>query len=361
MKTFPFIYNEPREFLKSLQPKEWADFLLGEINPRFSTTAIKAKVVAVREETADTKTIVLKPNWLWKGFRSGQHVPVTVEIAGRRVTRFYSLSSHPKDKHLSITVKRQKGGLVSNFINQNIKKGDLLELGEASGEFVLPKMIPSKLLFLAGGSGITPIHSILKQLQSSKYDGKATLLYFVRSYEDVILRSSLEEIAKTTGWLNIRYIFSDVPKEGYDSGFLTKEILKKYTDDLKSYSVYVCGPAPMQTKALSLLEGNEVKSELFLLPGQTSLKVKKSGTVDVFLSLSHKTIQVKGERSLLEELEDQGIYPQSGCRMGICHTCVCKKAVGSVTDLSNGEVSELGEENIQICVSRAESNLELEL
>ncbi|MCW7468761.1 ferredoxin reductase [Leptospira kanakyensis] len=361
MKTFPFIFNEPRQFLSSLQGKEWADFLLGEINPRFSVTAIKAKVVAVREETADAKTIVLKPNWLWKGFRSGQHVPVTVEIAGRRVTRFYSLSSRPDDKLLSITVKRQKGGLVSNFINTNIKKGDVLELGEATGEFVLPKTLPSKFLFLAGGSGITPIHSILKQLEANQFKGKATLLYFVRSFEDIILRSSLEEIAKSTGWLEIKYIFSDVPKEGYDSGFLTKEILQKYAEDLKSYSVYVCGPAPMQTKALSLLEGNEIKSELFLLPGQTSLKVKKTGTVDVFLSLSHKTIQVKGERSLLEELEDQGIYPQSGCRMGICHTCVCKKAVGSVTDLSNGEVSELGEENIQICVSRAESNLELEL
>ncbi|EMY68439.1 ferredoxin reductase [Leptospira vanthielii] len=361
MKTFPFIFNEPKQFLNFLQPKEWADFLLGEINPRFSVTAIKAKVVAVREETADAKTLVLKPNWLWKGFSAGQHIPVTVEIAGRRVTRFYSLSSTPGEKYLSITVKRQSGGLVSNFINQNIKKGDLLELGEVSGEFVLPKTLPSKFLFLAGGSGITPIHSILKQLQSLKYNGKVTLLYFVRSFEDIILRSSLEEIAKATGWLEIRYVFSDVPKDGYDSGFLTKEILQKYTDDLKSYSVYVCGPAPMQTKALSLLEGNEVKSELFMLPGQSSVKVKKTGTVDVFLSLSHKTIQVKGERSLLEELEEQGIYPQSGCRMGICHTCVCKKAAGSVTDLSKDELSELGEENIQICISRAESNLELEL
>lgn len=361
MKTFPFIYNEPKEFLGSLQLKDWADFLLGEINPRFSVTAIKAKVMEVREETADAKTFVLKPNWLWKGFVSGQHVPVTLEIAGRRVTRFYSLSSAPNSKYVSITVKRQSGGIVSNFINQNIKKGDLLELGEPQGEFVLPKILPSKFLFLAGGSGITPIHSILKQLQSMKYTGKATLLYFVRSFEDIILRSSLEEMAKATGWLDIRYIFSDVPKEGYDSGFLTKEILQKYTDDLKSYSVYVCGPGPMQTKALSLLEGNEVKSELFMLPGQSSLKVIKTGTVDVFLSLSHKTIQVKGERSLLEELEDQGIYPQSGCRMGICHTCVCKKSAGSVTDLAIGEVSGLGEQNIQICISRAESNLELEL
>ncbi|XDD46135.1 flavin reductase family protein [Leptospira sp. WS39.C2] len=361
MKTFPFIYNGPREFIQSLQPKEWADFFLGELNPRFSVTAIKAKVVSVIDETSDAKTLVLKPNWLWKGFQSGQHVPVTVEIGGRRVTRFFSLSSHPKDKYLHITVKRQKGGLVSNFLNQNIKTGDLLELGEASGEFVLTKDVPNELLFLAGGSGITPIHSILKELQAIKYSGKAKLLYFVRSYDDIILKSSLESIAKDANWLTIHYIFSEIPKEGFSSGFLSKEILDQHVSNLKTSSVYVCGPSPMQTKALSLLEGLPVKSELFLLPGQNQTNVKKEGTVDVFLTLSHKTIQVKGERSILEELEEQGIYPQSGCRMGICHTCVCKKQTGEVTDLSNGEKSQLGEENIQICVSRAESNLELEL
>lgn len=361
MKTFPFIYNEPRDFLKSLQPKAWADFFLGELSPRFSVTAIKAKVIAVKEETPDTKSFVLNPNWLWKGFQSGQHVPVTVEIAGRRVTRFYSLSSQPNDKYLQITVKRQKGGLVSNFLNQNVKKGDILELGEASGEFVLEKNPPKDLLFLAGGSGITPIYSIFQELQKLNGDRNVTLLYFVRSYEDIIFRSSFESMQKNASWFKVHFVFSDVPKEGYESGFLTKEILDKYVPNLKSTSVYVCGPAPMQTKALSLLEGLSVKSELFLLPGQNVTNVKKEGTVDVFLSLSHKTIQVKGERSLLEELEEQGIYPQSGCRMGICHTCVCKKQAGSVTDLSSGEKSQLGEENIQICVSRAESNLEIEL
>ncbi|PJZ87398.1 hypothetical protein CH369_03510 [Leptospira levettii] len=361
MKTFPFIYNQPKEFLNFLQPKEWADFFLGELNPRFSVTTTKAKVIDIRDETADAKTFVLKPNWLWKGFLSGQHVPVTVEIAGRRVTRFYSLSSHPNDKYLQITVKRQKGGLVSNFLNQNTKKGDILEIGEASGEFVLSKELPKELLFLAGGSGITPIHSILRDLQALNYNGKATLLYFVRSVDDIILKSSIDLIEKNNQWLTVHYILSDVPKEGYTSGFLTKEILDQYVPNLKSTSVYVCGPSPMQTKALSLLEGLPVKSELFLLPGQNLTNVKKEGTVDVYLSLSHKTIQVKGERSILDELEEQGIYPQSGCRMGICHTCVCKKQAGTVTDLSNGEKSQLGEENIQICVSRAESNLELEL
>lgn len=364
MKTFPFIYNQPKDFVKSLQPGEWAEFLLSEINPKLSLSTIKAKVVKITEETADTKTFVLNPNWLWKGFSAGQHLPVTVEIAGRNVTRFYSLSSSPKEKLISITVKRQKGGLVSNYLNEKVKVGDILELGKPSGEFTIgepSESAPESLLFLAGGSGITPIHSILKKLEASSYKGKATLLYFVRTSADIILKSSLEKIQEKNEFLKIQYILSDEKKEGYDSGFLTDEIVKKYVPNLEGVSVYVCGPGPMQQKALTLFPNNPIKSELFLLPTQIQNPVKKEGTVEVTLSLSHKTIQLKGEKSLLDELEEQGIFPQSGCRMGICHTCVCKKTSGLVTDLSNGEKSELGEENIQLCVSRAENALELEL
>lgn len=361
MKTLPFIYNQPKEFLKSLQPGEWADFLLSEINPKFSMSAIKAKVVAVKEETNDTKTFVLSPNWLWKGFVAGQHIPVTVEIAGRRVTRFYSLSSGPKEKYISITVKRQQGGLVSNYLNQKTQVGDILELGKPSGDFIMDIKAPKSLLLLAGGSGVTPIHSILKQLESNKYDGDVTLLYFVRTSEDIILKSSLESLEKNNSWLTIHYIFSDEKKEGFEYGFLSDEIVSKLVKNQNERAVYVCGPGPMQQKALSMFVSNPIKSELFLLPSQILNKVKKEGTVEVTLSLSHKTLQLKGERSILEELEEQGIYPQSGCRMGICHTCVCKKTSGAVTDISNGELSELGEENIQLCVSRAENSLELEL
>ncbi|HMV44653.1 MAG TPA: 2Fe-2S iron-sulfur cluster binding domain-containing protein, partial [Leptospiraceae bacterium] len=83
--------------------------------------------------------------------------------------------------------------------------------------------------------------------------------------------------------------------------------------------------------------------------------------VSVTLTKSHRTILVKGEKNLLEELEDNGIYPQSGCRMGICHTCACTKKTGTVTNLQEGTVSENKDETIQLCLSRAEENLELDL
>ncbi|MDF3818622.1 iron-sulfur cluster-binding domain-containing protein [Leptospira sp. 96542] len=361
MKTFPFIFNKPLDVWQSLQPKEWADFILGELNPRFSFTATKAKVVGVVSETADAKTFVLKPNWLWKGFKAGQHTPVTVEIGGRRVTRFYSLSSAPNEKYISVTIKRQQGGLVSNFLNEKTKLGDVWELGNPTGDFSLDSNTKENILCLAGGSGITPIHSIIRDLGTKNFDGKLTLLYFAKSFEDLILYSSIERLKSQHSWLTVHYIFSDVPKEGYVFGFLSEEIVNQFLPNYKEHSIMVCGPGPMQTKAISMFEGCDLKSELFLLPTQIKTKMKKDSVVEVTLTKSFKTIELKGERSILEELEEQGIFPPSGCRMGICHTCVCKKNTGSVTDLATGEVSELGEENIQLCVSRAENNLELEL
>jgi len=277
------------------------------------------------------------------------------------VTRFYSLSNSPSEKQIFITVKKQNGGLVSHFINERIQKGDILELGAAQGEFVLPSVLPKKILMIAGGSGITPIHSIIKELSAKKYEGDVKLLYFSRFREDIIFFDSFAQLEKTHSWLNIKHVLTDVPMEGFDSGFLTKDMLDAYTPDLADRTVFLCGQAPLQKSAKALLGDKEVLSELFLLPNQVLADVKSTGPKEVVLLQSHKTILLKGEKSILDELEDNGIYAPSGCKMGICHTCVCKKVSGSVTNVLNQEVSGVGEENIQICVSRATEKLELDL
>jgi ferredoxin-NADP reductase len=361
MKTLPFIYNQPKEFLAALQPKEWADFVLGEINPLFSFTATKARVIGIRSESSDSKTLVLQTNRNWKGFQAGQHVPVTIEIAGRRVTRFYSLSSSPKEKYPTITVKKQNGGLVSHFINERVQVGDILELGSAQGDFVLPKELPAKILMIAGGSGITPIHSLLQELSSSNYTGQVKLLYFSRFREDIIFYDSFAKLESENSWLEVKHVLTDVQADGFDFGFLTNEMLRSFVPDLEDRLVYLCGPAPLQTPAKVMLGSVPVISELFLLPSQVINQGSSTGPKEVVLLQSHKTILLKGEKSILEELEDNGIYAPSGCKMGICHTCVCKKVSGSVTNLLNQTVSGEGEENIQICVSRAEERIELDL
>ena len=148
---------------------------------RPSLTEVRARVLGVVNETSDTKTFVLRPNALWRGAQPGQHVLVQVEVNGRRHSRAYSLSRIAAGE-AAITVKRQ--GLVSAFLHEQVRPGQVLTLSQAQGDFVLPAgvegALPAKLLFLSAGSGITPVMALRDQLLASGYQGDLKFLHISR-------------------------------------------------------------------------------------------------------------------------------------------------------------------------------------
>jgi len=139
------------------------EFWLGEIRPAWSIDELRARVVDVIDETHDVKTFVLAPNAAWPGHRAGQYVPVDVEIDGKRVRRCYSISSAPGER-IAITVKRVADGRVSTWVHERIQRGDVLPLGAPAGDFVVAEEAPGKLLLISGGSGVTPVMAILRDL-----------------------------------------------------------------------------------------------------------------------------------------------------------------------------------------------------
>ena len=171
-----------------------AEFWMGELDPLRSLTEIRARVVEVVEETEDTKTFVLQPNAAWRGHRAGQHASVEVEVNGVRVRRCYSISSRPGEALVSITVKRVPGGRVSAWLHEHTRSGDILRLGAAAGDFVLPGATPAKLLLLSGGSGITPVMSMLRDLGAHDALDDVVFVHYARSRADVIFG---EELAAT--------------------------------------------------------------------------------------------------------------------------------------------------------------------
>lgn len=359
MKTFPLKYNKMQEYKEYFNPKDWIEFVLGEINPMFSTSKVKGRILSIHLETETARTFTIETNRKIS-FKAGQYIPVTVEVNGRRLTRYYSISSAPSEGLLQITIKRQKDGLVSNFMHDHLSLGSVIELGEAKGEFVLTENLPEKLLLIAGGSGITPIYSILKTLSKMGYTGEATLLYFSRSKEDVIFHEAIQNLEKNNSFLKTHFILTDIESNGFQFGFLSEKMLKTLVPDFELRTTYLCGPKSLQDSVKDLLPKDKIISENFQ-PFLKSSAKRHLKDVSVTLTKSHRTILVKGEKNLLEELEDNGIYPQSGCRMGICHTCACTKKTGTVTNLQEGTVSENKDETIQLCLSRAEENLELDL
>ena len=360
MKTFPFKYHKPSEYLDLLNPKNMFNFLLEELNPVYSISKTRAKIISIHLETKETKTLVLRVNKKGFRFQAGQYVPVTVEINGKRVTRYYSISSMPSEVNLRITVKRQKQGLVSNFVHESLQLGDFVELGEAQGSFVLPKALPGKFLFVAGGSGITPVYSILNTLQNQNYTGSVKRLYFSRTKEEIIFYSDLNSLREKFPTLAVKFILTDEDSLGFRTGFFTREMLLELVPDFSERLTYLCGPGTLQESVKSIIPKEKHIPENFQPFLKTSTK-REAKQVEVTLTKSHKTLLLNGTKNLLEELEDNGIYPQSGCRMGICHTCACTKKSGVVTNLQEDSISESGEETIQLCLSRAEDNLELDL
>ena len=148
-----------------------------EVSPTFSLSALRARVVDIVVETPDTKTFVLEPNRHWPGHLAGQFVPVEVEVDGVTMVRCYSISSAPHQKHLALTVKRVPSGRVSGALHDRLRVGDVLRLGAPTGDFVLPAQPPKKLLLLSGGSGVTPVMSILRSLANANANAMPDVVF----------------------------------------------------------------------------------------------------------------------------------------------------------------------------------------
>jgi ferredoxin-NADP reductase len=339
-----------------------AEIWLGEIDPLLSLHEIRARVLEVIEETADTKTFVLQPNAAWRGHRAGQHTLVEVEIDGVRVRRCYSISSAPGDALVSITVKRMPEGRVSTWLHEQVRAGQILRLGAPAGDFVLPATAPEKLLLLSGGSGITPLMSILRNLAARDAIDDLVFVHHARSRADVIFGNELAELAACHTGLRLLLCLDDdasTPR-GFDETHFAELV-----PDFAERSTFLCGPGPLMDRAQrlwesvgasELLERERFTPALRLVPPASS-----ANAVQVRLTRSGRDVVAEGEGSLLEQLERAGERPAHGCRIGICHSCKCRKQSGAVQNLVTGEVSSEPDQEIQLCISVPRSDLELGL
>ncbi len=145
------------------------DDVLDVFHPLRAGAELRGRIVEVRPETAESATLVIKPGRDWRGHVPGQYVRVGVDVDGVRLWRTYSLTHGPRaDRCISITVKAIPDGVVSNHLVHRARAGQMIQLAQAQGEFVLPQPIPPKLLLVTAGSGITPVIGMLRNLFSAR-------------------------------------------------------------------------------------------------------------------------------------------------------------------------------------------------
>jgi ferredoxin-NADP reductase len=344
------------------------DFYAGVLSRGLTARKITARVEAVRDETPSVKSFVIRPNGHFRGFRAGRHVNVTVEIHGKRHTRCYSPSNAPDETgKLVLTVKREPRGLVSNWMHDRLRPGDWVELGQAFGDFSLSSNAPRKLLLIAGGSGVTPIASILRDLCARDAANDVVVLIYGRTRSDLIFAEDLTTLARRHRGLRLTF---GVTRGDAATGDLTGRFSFLHIDhvapDVRERQTFVCGPRMLidGVRALWAERGMTapLKTETFA-PAEPMAADDgaAASSVQVNTTRALRPFAADTASSLLVQAERAGLSPKSGCRHGICFTCTCRKKTGVVRNIVTGAVSAEPNEDIRLCVSVPLSDLTLDL
>ena len=312
---------------------------------RATAACVELRVARVIDETHDTRSFVLEvPEPLRERFRyvAGQFLSFKIPLDGQVLTRSYSLSSSPEwEPEHKVTVKRVEGGRVSNWMNDEVREGDTLMVVPPAGRFTLRgKRRP--IVFFAGGSGITPVISLIKTALRTT-DRRMELVYANRDARSIIFESELDELVRDQpGRLEIVHSLDD------RDGLLDVKRIEHRAVDALEADFYLCGPGvfmDLVERALAQLHvpAEQIHIERFVSPPDPSEAsaaeaVVAEGapeTITVVLDgVEHQVPYRAGER-VLEAVRRAGLEPPFSCEEGYCSCCMAKIAAGRVQMVTN--------------------------
>jgi len=331
------------------------DRYLEQVNPMWAAHEVRARVVDVHREVdvpghPPVATITLQPTATWRGHRAGQHVQLGVEIDGaRRATRVFTVSS-PDSRHgdrFTITLRanpdtpgRQS---VSRFLVERAAPGTMVHLSQAEGDFVLPDRVPDHVLMISGGSGITPVMSMLRSLQRRTHRGRVTFVHYAQSPEHQIFAAELDEVRRSGHGVDVHLLHPELGDPA-----LSPAWLERLVPGYREVPTWACGPAPLIEAVQAAYDGSDALRVEYFKPPRPASSGEAGGSVA--FTRSGKAAPSSGA-TLLEQAEALGLRPESGCRMGICFSCTSRKSEGTVRNVLTGEESSRPDEDIRICVS----------
>lgn len=359
--------------------------------PASAVHYLNLRVREVVRETPDAISIVFDhPADRKINYKPGQFFTLIPTVDGKKVRRAYSVCTSPyTDSYPAVTVKRVEGGLVSNFLNDQLKAGDTLEVMEPMGNFTIDPQAGKRrnLVLLGGGSGITPLMSSAKSVLNQEPESQVSLIYANRNLESIIFRKELEELQQAHGSRFKVIHVLDQPPAGWagPSGLLTPANLPQLLEQLPKSSAeaeyYVCGPEGLmlcvdQTlKALNIPK-ERVHKESFVA-GKTEKLAEVPGTagtaaagaaaareVTVILDGEEHKFTVEPNKTILETALELNIDLPYSCQSGLCTACRGKCLSGKVKmDEDEGlSDSEKEEGYVLLCVGHpAADNVIIEI
>lgn len=332
------------------------------------------------KETQDTLTIYFETDQQQFSYLPGQYLNIRCNIDGEMVIRSYSFSSKPSDPNPAITVKRVTGGKMSNYIFENADQIEIWEIEAPFGNFVLEDTIAgqSKIVLLAGGSGIAPLFSMLNSIDSSRQI--PLLIYSNKTPSETIFYNELETLEINES-LEICYSFTS-PEfistkinhiAGRFSLLVLRSIIKRLVPEINDAHYYICGPTGLMDLYKNALTGLNIPEENIHLEYFDPVPVdvgdlETDGVVkDVIVNYYEdyyendekqtyectSLIEVQPKQSLLDAMKEHHIKVASSCKNGTCGACWAVKTDGEVRMLHNGALTEqdIAEGIILLCQS----------
>jgi len=334
--------------------REWVDYVVSNTMTDFNRWANgfvwtydhQWLLEHIREEAPGVKTLVFLPNQLWRGFTPGQHAPVQVVVNGQRHLRSYSLGRQPRGR-VSITVKRQAGGLVSSWLHDELTIGQRLTVEPPRGQFVHQGQ--PKLLFLCAGSGVTPCHAMLSHwmaLPAADRPDVQVMLQF-HSQQDIIYAQDWQAWRKD-GLPVVTGLSQASPQSANDgqTGRLDREQLRQHCPDVAQRDIYLCGPEGFMQQMMADLEAlgadpRRIHTERFtpMMDASAVASAKAAPMADlegaevVFAHVNARMVLTQADqgKSLLQLAHERGIALESGCEQGSCGTCKLTLHEGAVS------------------------------
>ncbi len=218
----------------------------------------------------------------------------------------------------------------------------MVHLSQAEGDFVLPDQVPEHVVLISGGSGITPVMSMLRSLQRRTHRGRVTFLHYAQSPEHQIFAEELDAIRRSGHGIDVHLLHPELGDPALSPAYLER-LVPGYRD----VPTWACGPAPLIEAVHAAYDGSDALRVEYFKPPRT---VDRRAEGDVAFARSGEAAANSGA-PLLEQAEALGLRPEFGCRMGICFSCTSRKTEGTVRNVLTGEESSLPDEDIRICVS----------
>ena len=390
LTPFPFL-GEVGTRVKNIEAAEAtipqsifnANILAKNLHP-----AVQHCIISKVVDHGDAKSFTLVPDEA-KGttqmayFRASQYVSVSLNMDGKPVCKPYTIRSNPKDAlgaentSYTLTIKKVEPGFASPWILANWKEGDQVDISGPLGEFYYETLKDAKnVIALAGGSGITPFYSMAAAIVDGIEDFNLTILYGSRTADGILLKDEIEELAaKSNGKVKVVHVLSHEEKEGYEHGFLTAELIKKYAPE-GDYSVFMCGPKAMydfgegECKKLGLPKRRyraEMSGDYMNAVNNADYpkdQIGKEYKLTVLIHGEKQEIPCKAGESLIWALEAAGIKAPTHCRSGECGWCHSRLVSGEVYIPADADKRRKGDKKfnwIHPCATFPLSDIEMEI